>query len=336
MSNKRQTAIFCSQLQSLLSSGIPLIEALIIIKDLTKEKKLLDNVINKVSEGNPFSEAINGFLPIMAASSLRAAERAGDLEECLGRLTEYYNNKAELDEKLIGSLIYPVLIMVLSLLSVLMLVIFVIPSLKGLLNDFGGSLPLVTVIILSVSDYFSAIWLVSAIIIGLFLFYLVKIRDKDPLRFERYLFKVPFFGRLYQEEQMIQCLSTLGSLLKGGAPIIESLAITGEGLKNKTFKNIINNVKDEVENGERLSVAFERHNYWPSSVVQMIKVGERTGGLAEMLVNIADFKAREREVFLKRFTSLLEPGMTVVVGLVVGFIVLAMFLPMMNVVSTLQ
>lgn len=296
----------------------------------------MDSVINKVSEGDSLSEAIKEFLPVMAASSLRAAERAGDLEECLGRLTEYYNNKAELDEKLIGSMIYPVLIMILSFLSVLMLIVFVIPSLKGLLNDFGGSLPLVTVIILSISDYFSAIWLVLAIVIGLGVFYFVKMKNKEPLKFERYLFKIPLIGRLYQEEQIIQCLSTLGSLLKGGAPIIEALVITGEGLKNKTFKNILGQVKDEVENGEKLSIAFERHNYWSKSVVPMIKVGERTGDFAEMLINIADFKSREREVFLKRFTSLLEPGMTVAVGLVVGFIVLAMFLPMMNIVSTLQ
>ncbi|OGB89676.1 hypothetical protein A2625_06060 [candidate division WOR-1 bacterium RIFCSPHIGHO2_01_FULL_53_15] len=318
---------------------MPLLEALNIIKDLPQNKKNIAQIaglIDQIIEGQPLSEAAAGFLPPMAVGSISAAERAGNLEENLGRLAEYYNSKAELDEKLISALIYPVFVMILSFVSVLVLIVFVIPGLKGLFSDMDSSLPPITGFILGASDAVSRFWFVPVALVGLGGLILKRIKKNDPARLEKMLFKVPFAGKLYKQELVIAGFGTLGSLLKGGTPIVEALNITASAAKSMIFKTIVLHSKEEIENGNRLSSALETKNFFPPDAIQMLKIGESTGQLDEMLINIADFQAKERELFLKRVTTLIEPAMTLGVGLVVGIVVLAMFLPLVNMISSLQ
>lgn len=143
-------------------------------------------------------------------------------------------------------------------------------------------------------------------------------------------------GKLYKQELIIQGLGTLGALLNSGTPALESLTITARSARSLIFKAVLARVKEQVENGVSLSAALEQERYFPNEVVQMVKVGESTGQLGEMLVSIADFQTRERELLLKRLTALLEPALTLLVGGMVGVIVLAMFLPLVNMISTLQ
>lgn len=337
--SKRQTAVFCSQLRSLLSSGLPLLAALEIIKDLPQNKKYaakFGTLIENINNGQALSESAGEFLPAMATGSLSAAERAGNLEESLGRLADYFNGKAELDEKLISALIYPIFVAVLSLISVLVLIIFVIPGLKGLFSDFGGSLPPLTGFILSLSEIFSQDWPVGVVLIGAGLLLLCHFREKCPEKLEARILNLPFIGKLYRQELVIQGFGTLGSLLKGGAPIVEALSVTTNSTKSLIFKAIIASSKKGIENGGRLSAAFEAAMFFPADAIQMLKIGESSGQLDQMLISVADFQARERDLLLKRVTALIEPALTLTVGLVVGVVVLAMFLPLVNMISSLQ
>jgi type IV pilus assembly protein PilC len=339
MLNKRQAAVFCSQLKSLLASGMPLLEAITIIRDLPQNKKHLSQIktiINMINDGYALSEAAVILLPTMVVGSISAAERAGNLEECLGRLAEYYNSKAELDEKLISALIYPVFVMILSLISVLVLIVFVIPGLKGLFSDMGGSLPPVTSFILNLSDLFSRFWFVFLLMFVCLAVWLGRVKRRDPAGLEKLIIKTPLIGKLYKQELMIQGFGTLGSLLSGGTPIIEALKITAVSCGSFGLKQILQNTKEAVESGRSLSAAFEAENFFPADALQMLRVGESSGQLDQMLSSIADFQAREREVLLRRVTTLIEPAMTLGVGLVVGVVVLAMFLPLVNMVSGLQ
>jgi len=143
-------------------------------------------------------------------------------------------------------------------------------------------------------------------------------------------------SKLYAREQISQCFRTLGSLLMAGVPIIAALETILASIKNQTFKKIIMELKAEVENGARFSAVLVKQEIFPREACQMIEVGENSGQLDQMLLSVADFLERERDVFIKRFTSLLEPALTLFVGLVVGVIALAMFLPMIDMISKLQ
>ncbi|MGB9613593.1 MAG: type II secretion system F family protein [Candidatus Margulisiibacteriota bacterium] len=337
--NKRQTATFCSQLRSLLISGMPLLEALRILDGLPQNKKhraQLSDVIGRINDGFSLSEAASGLLPSLAIGSLRAAERAGNLEETLARLAKYYEDKADLEEKFWGALAYPAFVLILSLLSVIALIIFVIPGMKTIFADLGIEPPLITSLILNLTDGLSKFWLIISIAAAVLGFFLFKTWKANPERVEKIILRLPLAGKIVRQGLMIQGLGTLGSLLESGTPINEALSITAKTSNSRIFGKIIKETQEQVINGGRLADGLEESHFFPAEAISMVKVGENSGKLAEMLIKVADFQAKEREHLLKRFTTLLEPAMTLTVGIVVGFVVLAMFLPLVNMISKLQ
>jgi type IV pilus assembly protein PilC len=339
MFNKRQTSAFCSQLKSLLSAGLPLLEAITVIKDMPQSKKHalgLIMILNKLNAGLSLSEASIELLPAMAIGSISAAEQAGDLEACLERLAGYYSDKADLDEKVAGSLIYPVFVTILSLFSIIVLVVFVIPGMKNLLADFETQLPPVTSFILCLSDGLASLWPVLIILLLIIAVSIIRLRRQNPALVEKMIFKAPLLSKLYTQELIIQMFGTLGSLLKGGTPIIEAVRITTKSTRSPVMKNILRQAEEGVANGGKLSGVLGKSRLFPGEAVQMLRIGENTGQLDQMLINIAGFQAKEREVFLKRSVALIEPALALTVGLLVGVIVLAMFLPMVSMISSLQ
>ncbi|MFA5112943.1 MAG: type II secretion system F family protein [Candidatus Margulisiibacteriota bacterium] len=339
MLNNRQTAVFCSQLKALLASGMPLLEALGIVRSLTQNKKCsaqLAGAIALINDGNPLSQAAGGLLPVMALGAIGAAERAGDLEECLGRLAVHYENKAELQEKLIGSLIYPVFVLILCLASLFLLVFFVLPGMKGLFSDLNTALPPLTSLVLNGSDGLARAWPLWLGSILTAVAWLVVLRQRQPIRLEQLLLKVPLLGGLYRQELTIQSFGTLGALLRGGTPILEALTITAGSVSSPYCRRVIGRSRERVEDGVRLSEAFRSSRFFPAEAIQMIGIGEGSGQLAEILVSSAGFQARQREAALKRLTTLLEPALTLTVGGAVALVVLALFLPLVNMISSLQ
>jgi type IV pilus assembly protein PilC len=163
-----------------------------------------------------------------------------------------------------------------------------------------------------------------------------RLKRQNPSVIEKIILKTPLLSKLYVQELIIQVFGTLGSLLKGGAPIIEALKITINSTKSPAMKNILLQAGEGVASGHKLSSLLEKGRAFPGEALQMLRIGENTGQLDQMLINIADFQAKEREVFLKRSVALIEPAMTLTVGLLVGVIVLAMFLPMVSMISSLQ
>jgi len=334
---KRETSHFCSHLKMMLASGIPLLEALMVIQGSSTSKKYFNQIgmlIDKVTEGYSLSESALGFLPPLAVGSLRAAERAGNLEETLENLSKYFENQADFEEKVTGALIYPTFVLGLSFLIVFALIFFVLPTMKGLFADLGGELPLITNTILSLGDYLSGRYFFLAGLVGVGGWLLLRQNDSEKM--EQIILRIPFFGKLIRQEVIIHGFGTLGTLLNGGTPVLEALAIAADTSRSVIFKKIIWKARKGVESGEKLSEELGKFSFFPEETMQMLKVGENSGRLGQMLLDIANFLAKERESNLKRFATLLEPAMTLVVGVVVGFIVLAMFLPMVNMISRLQ
>ena len=315
-----------------------MLDGLKVVRGLSTHKKYqsLEEIINKLNEGFSLSEAAVGFLDPLVQGSLRAAERAGNLEETLDYLAKYYESKAELDEKVKGALVYPCFVLVLCLISIMALLIFVIPGLKAMFSDLGTELPLLTNLILSFGDlFYQFFYLILGFLIVIVVLY-VRLMKNKPELIERFLLRFPIIRHLFQKELIIQGFSMLGTLLNSGTPLVEALTITASSSRGVIFRKIVLEAKGKIENGSKLSESFEESRFFAPESIQMLKVGEGSGQLAGMLLGIADFQARERESFLKRFTTLLEPIMTLSVGLVVGVVVMAVFLPLVNMISSLK
>jgi len=321
---KRGIARFCSQLRMLLGSGVPLLEALSIVSNILKDK-CCEMVIQRISEGESLADAMKEVFPPLVTSSIESAERVGSLEEALGRLTKYYEERAEVEDKIKSALIYPCFVLTLCFLSLVILFVFVLPGFKSLFADLGAELPLFSRVIIGSGELVSNFWYLFV------LFFLAVIIIAARLR-EKWLLKIRFISR----GEIIQAFKTVGSLLQGGVSITQALDSAANASRIKTFQKIIAEVKEAIENGERLSHVLGTYRMFPSEAIQMIAVGENSGKLGEMLINIADFYEKEKELFIKRFTSMLEPALTLTVGIVVGIIAIAMFLPMVNMISKLQ
>jgi type II secretory pathway component PulF len=326
--NKRQTARFCEQLRSLLSAGVPLLESLKIIGRRLKGPGLKP-ALAKLNDGCGLSGSLTGFLPPMAISSLRGGESAGNLEEVLGQLAKYYEERAEIEEKLISALIYPAFIFCLSLVCLAGLLVFVLPGLSGVFTEIGGELPLVTRLILVSADLFAQAFpvvLFLGLIAGAFVW-----RRKTAV-----VSRLPVIGGIMKQEEIIQGLGTIGALLKTGTPIDQALKIAAETARGEQFRAIILAARERVINGEKLSAVLVAGRFFPPETTDLLQVGERSGQLAEMFLSVAQYQAREREVSLKRLTALIEPVMTLSVGLFVGLVVMGIFLPLMNMISALN
>jgi type II secretory pathway component PulF len=329
---KREISRFCEQLRILLASGIPLLEALKIVSKIFRRKEMED-LIKRLSNGQSLANSMQKYFPPLVISSIAGAERSGNLEEVLGRLSSFFEQRAEMEEKIKSSLIYPCFVMLLCLFSLIALFVLVIPGFKDLFAELGARLPFYTWLILASSEFILKHWYKALLAFFTFLILFRYYRkNRASLMFDKIVLRINFLGR----EQIIQGFRTLGALLQGGVPIIEALQITIESSTNRAFRKIVTEIREAIASGERLSNALSKYRLFPSEAAQMISVGEGSGKLSEMLLSIAGFYEKERELFIKRFTALLEPALTLIVGIVVGIIALSMFLPMMDMVSKLQ
>ncbi len=330
---KRQIAHFCDQLKMLLVAGVPLLEALQIVNNISSSNRY-ESLINMIAEGQSLAQAMGGSFPQMVISSVEGAEKSGGLAEALENLSNYYEHQAEVEDEIKSALVYPGFILALCFLSMFVLLVFVLPGFKSLFADMGAELPLLTMLLINFGDMFSRFWLLFfvVIVLGCLLIVFYKRTNKGALRIDQLLLKIGFV----RKQQVINAFRSLGSLLKGGVPIIEALNTAASSSSNKAFKNIFFHIKAEIENGNSLSDVLKRQPVFPKESFQMISVGENSGRLAEMLLSICDYYERERQVAIKRFTALLEPCLTLFVGIMVGVIAVSMFLPMMNVISQLQ
>jgi len=326
---------FSRQLSAMLSAGLPIITALETLREQADHpsfKAVLLSVQANIENGSSFSESVMKFPAIfdtLYVNMVRSGEQAGQLAETTARLATFLESSARLKRKVKSAMMYPVIVLCLAVVIATLLIVFIVPKFGDMFADFGANLPGPTQFLLDISDFLQVygLFVLGAIIVGVIIFNKWKETPGGAYKFDAVALKAPVFGMIIQKVAAARFARTFAELMASGVPILNALDIVSGATGNKVAGKIILDAKDVVEKGEPLSVAMLKQTVFPLMLVRMLQAGEKTGRIEDMLNSIADFYEDEIETTLDGLTSLLEPLLMVFLGLIIGSIVVAMFLP---------
>src|SRR5579871_4714563 len=336
---------FTRQLATLVDAGLPLLRGLRVLEKQEKNVTLRDiigELGTSIEGGSTFSEGLAQHPKVfnrLYVNMVKAGELGGVLEVVLNRLSEFMEKAQKIKGKVIAAMFYPCAVMVVAVAIMGVLMVYVIPQFENVFKDMlsGEQLPGFTRFVLGVSraikDHFLITLGVIAVIIGIFIW---SINTKGGRRvWDKFKLKVPVFGPVVSKVAISRFTRTLGTLVSSGVPILQALTIVRETSGNVIISNAVNAVHESVKEGETITAPLEASNVFPPMVISMVDVGEQTGALPEMLLKIADNYDEEVDNAVSAMTSLLEPIMIVFLAVVVGSIVIAMFLPLISLMSNL-
>ena len=330
--------IFTRQLATMVDAGLPLVGALTALFEQADPKKQagLRRVIGEVSasvqDGSTFNESIAKHPHIfnrLFISMVKAGESGGMLAEVLDRLAGFLEDSERLRKKVKSAMTYPVIVISIALAITTFLIVKVVPVFGSIFADFGAKLPAPTQFLIDLSDFIRSFWyIIIGVIVGVFYAIRAWLKSKSGTEtWDRWKLKLPVFGTLTHKICMTRFARTFAQLLRSGVPILEVLQIVGDTSGNSVITNALRGVSSDVEKGEHLTAALGRQSIFPPMMLRMVSAGEATGKIDTMLEKMADFWDEEVEATLAALTSLLEPLLIVVLGIIVGGIVIAMFLP---------
>jgi type IV pilus assembly protein PilC len=340
----KDLAVFSRQFATMINSGLSLLRALNILAEQTENSKLAETVADVRSEiesGSSLSAALAKHPKVfkrLYVAMIRAGEIGGVLDSVLMRLAENLEKDVALKQKIKSAMTYPTVVFCMVLLIVSGMLIFVVPTFKGLYKDLGGQLPLPTRVLIGVSDAAKRFWYVTAAMIIGSGFGIRRWIQTDQGRgmWDAIKLKAPVFGGLVHKTALSRFSRTLSVLMKSGVPILQSLEIVQETVNNNVLSKAVADVSSSVKEGESIARPLERHPVFPPMVVQMIAVGEETGALDTMLGKISDFYDQEVEATVEALTSLIEPILIAVMGVAVGGMVVALYMPMFNIINLIK
>ena len=327
--------IFSRQLATMVDSGIPLVQALDILYDQIEKpnfKQVVATIRDDVEVGSGFSDALMKhpavFSPLYI-NMVKAGESSGALDDILDRLAAYLEKANTLQRKVKSSLVYPAVVVTMAFLITLVMLLKVIPTFKGIFSMLGGTLPLPTRILILISDTLRNMFLYVAIGTGIFIFMMKKYISTPRGRnvFDRMILHLPVLGTLFRKLAVAKFTRTLSTLVKSGVPILMALEIVGKTSGNTVIERALEGVRTSIKEGENIADPLAKSGVFPPMVVRMIHVGEQTGELEKMLGKIADFYDDQVDAVVSGLTSLIEPLIIGLLGVVIGGIVIAMFLP---------
>lgn len=323
------------QLSALLNAGTPLFEALSIVAAEAESPVLANALIDvrqKVGEGSTLATALSAHqkvFPEFLVRVVEAGEESGTLEEALLRVAEYLDSKARFREKIGAALVYPAVMVAVGAIVLFFLFAFVLPKITEVFEDTRRALPLVTRALFFIVEMVSAYWPAIIMAVGLLAYALKRaLRTEKGLEaWERALLRLPFAGPAYRRFQAASFAATLGHLLSTGLPIMKALDLTSKVVSPLIYKRAIDKARHGLAEGASLATSLKASNLFPAMLIQMASTGERTGELGGLLVKAASFYEREFDSSIARAMALLEPGLILAMGAIVGFIVLAILLP---------
>jgi type IV pilus assembly protein PilC len=340
----KDVAVFSRQFATMINSGLTLIRALSILADQTENKRLAEIVTEvrlDVEKGASLSQAIGkhpkAFNRLYVAM-VRAGEVGGVLDRVLLQLADIIEKQVELKRKIKSAMTYPVAVLCLVLLIVTAMLVFVVPTFETLYSDLGGTLPLPTRILLMVSRMVTKWAPIIVILEAAAVWFFKKWIQSETGRanWDAFKLKVPVFGKLVHKTAMTRFSRTLAVLLRSGVPILEALEITSETVNNTVVARAVKETQEAVKRGEPIAAPLERHEIFPPMVVQMLAVGEETGQVDVMLEKVSDFYDQEIEATVDALTSLLEPLLIMVMGGAVGSMVVALYMPMFQIINLVK
>ncbi|NWG02302.1 MAG: type II secretion system F family protein [Syntrophaceae bacterium] len=330
---------FTQELSTLIAAGLPLDRSLRILGSLTENERLSEvvkDVLKRIEGGNSLAEALGNhprIFPKLYVNMVKAGESGGFLEVILSRLALYLQHSKEIRDYLISVMIYPLILTLVSGASIAILVTFVIPRFARIFSDMGQTIPLATQIMLSVSHSIKSYWWVGiGIMIVIYLGLKIYLQNEERrLKWDRFKLKWVGLGDIFQKIEVARFSRTLGTLLQSGVAILSALTLVKEISQNLVVSRSITHVHDRLREGKAISRSLEEVGVFPPLAVHMIAVGEETGRLDEMLIKIAETYEENVRTTVKRFVSLLEPLIILIMGLVVGFIVISMLLAIFSI-----
>jgi len=340
---QRSVAIFTRQLATMIDAGLPLVQSLEVLSS-QQENNLFKNIIREIREdvegGSTFAGALKkhpATFNDLYTNLVVAGEEGGILDTILGRLAAYIEKAEALKKKVKSALIYPATIVTVAVAVVIILMLFVIPVFETMFSSAGQSLPLPTVIVLKISKMIKKyiVIFIPAVIVLIFLFKRYYKTDSGKAVVDRILLSVPVFGPLFRKIAVARFSRTLGTLVSSGVPILDGLSIVSRTSGNRAIETAIMNARASIREGETIAEPLSRSALFPPMVIQMIAVGESTGALDSMLAKIAEFYEDEVDVAVANLTSMLEPLLMVFLGVVIGGVVVAMYLPIFNMASAI-
>jgi type IV pilus assembly protein PilC len=341
--NTAEFLVFNQELATLLKAGMPLVQSLDLLKRRVVSpsfRGVLEDVHEKVRAGTALSDAFaahGDMFPRVYTASLLAGERSGNLDAVLRRYVEYTKIIATVKRKTISALVYPAILISLALALVSIIVLKVVPAFSDFYSTFGRELPLLTRIIVAVSDVIRSQFLL--IVVGLAagaLVFVAWIRQPgQKARFDHLILGLPLLGQVARKFATSQMARTLATLLGGGLPLVNALDIAANSVGNQFMAGQLEIVSGRVREGESFAAALEARGVFPEVAVKMAEVGESTGALQDMLNTVADFYDEEIATNMERFVTLVEPALLVIMGLVIAGLLLALYMPLFQLSSVL-
>ncbi|RDW16342.1 type II secretion system F family protein [Oceanobacillus arenosus] len=332
--------IYCRQFATLIRAGISIVQATNILAAQTESKglkKALFQVEVEIKEGHSFSESVGKFpkvFPALFVNMVRAGEMTGNIDDTLDRLASYYEKQNSLKKKIESTMAYPVILSVVVVAVVIFLMLTIVPQFTAMFEDMGSELPAITQLVVNMSNFIKYSWwlglLVVVVGISIFLFFY---RNNKIFHYSVHiaLFKMPVFGKLLQKSAIARMTRTLSSLFASSVPILQALTIVDKVVGNPVIGKVVLASRDSLEQGRPLSEPIEKSWVFPPLVAQMIAIGEQTGQLDFMLAKVADFYEEDVDRTVDTLKSLIEPLMIIILAGVVGFIVIAIMVPMFSI-----
>lgn len=333
---------FTRQLATMINAGLPLTNALSLLEHqvAVSMQKVIASVLHEVESGRSLSEALAQHPKVfnqVYISLVQAGEAAGKLDEMLNRLGDNLEKERDFRSKTKGAMIYPAIVVSGMMLVTLGMIIFVIPKINEMFQDFGAELPFATRLLVGISNFATKFWYIA--IVGFFAFiWLFKLWKATPIgraAWDRLIIGLPIYGDLRKKVLLAEFCRTLGLLVGAGVSIIDGLKVVSNILNNELYKNAIKESSKRVEKGITLSVSIGEYDFFPSILAQMLSVGEETGKVDEVLLKLAVYFETESEQLIKGLTTAIEPLIMVVLGIGVLFLVLAIIMPIYNLTSQL-
>jgi general secretion pathway protein F len=337
-----ELAVATRQLATLVGAGIPLVDSLVALIDQIEHemfKSVWADVKQKVNEGASFGDALSGHPKVFSGlyiNMVRAGESSGALEVVLSRLADFTESQAELRSKLVGTMIYPIIMMLVASAVTGFLFIVVIPKISMIFESQKLVLPLPTQVLILMSTLLRDYWfiLLPLIVVGIIGFRRYINSKRGRPWWDGFVLRAPIFGSLVRMVAITRFCKTLGTLLASGVPLLTAFDIVKNVVQNTVLLEVIETARDAVKEGDSIAAPLKRSGQFPPIVTHMIAIGERSGQLEPMLNNVAKSYEVQVDARLKALTSILEPVMIVFMGAVVGFMVLSILLPMLQLSSS--
>jgi len=339
LKGKNEIPMFTRQLATLLKAGIPLAQAMTALIEQSGTPDLeaaFRDVRERLTQGNSFAEALAfhpHYFPDLYVNMVKAGEASGSLDRVLDRLADYLQRQASIKNKISAALAYPVVMGIVGLLIVVVLMVFVVPKIMEVVENSGQKIPLATQMLKSTADFIGAYWFwILAFFLGLVMVHRLLMRGAEyRYKLDQFKLRLPVMGDLFRKSAVSRFAVSMSTLLKSGVPALEALRIVKDIVNNAVLARVLDHVQTRIVEGTDIATPIKKSGVFPPVVGYMISVGEQSGELENMLDQVAAAYDEEVEIQIQRVTSLLEPLMIVAMAIVVGFIVVAIMLPILKI-----